>query len=124
MHSSRRVDCAFRASVGRAMAGDEGGESSAAAPMEVEAPAAGTLPATKEKEYLEDGEALSAPIESAIKPGDLYASFKQAEADRDFLDVQEQYIKDEIKNLKRELIRTFFCFFLRRDRGRDRPSTA
>jgi len=88
------------------MGGDEGGESSAAAPMEVEAPAAGTLPATKEKEYLEDGEALSAPIESAIKPGDLYATFKQAEADRDFLDVQEQYIKDEIKNLKRELIRT------------------
>ena len=36
---------------------------------------------------------------------DLYGKYKLLEKEKDFLDVQEQYIKDEIKNLKRELIR-------------------
>mmetsp|Transcript_23226 Transcript_23226/g.27927 ORF Transcript_23226/g.27927 Transcript_23226/m.27927 type:complete len:407 (+) Transcript_23226:73-1293(+) len=36
---------------------------------------------------------------------DYYVKYKQLEKERDFLDVQEQYVKDEIKNLKRELIR-------------------
>ena len=36
---------------------------------------------------------------------DLYRRYKQLEKEREFLDVQEQYVKDEIKNLKRELIR-------------------
>ena len=42
---------------------------------------------------------------SAIPEGDLYALFKQKEGELAFLDVQERYVKDEIKNLKRELIR-------------------
>ena len=80
---------------------------------------------------------LSAPIVSAIPEGDLYATYKNTEGERDFLDVQEKYVrgrrrasgvparrasrgifratppprnarrqvKDEIRNLKRELIR-------------------
>mmetsp|Transcript_2008 Transcript_2008/g.7755 ORF Transcript_2008/g.7755 Transcript_2008/m.7755 type:complete len:417 (-) Transcript_2008:411-1661(-) len=42
---------------------------------------------------------------AASKKPDLYTLFKRREQERDFLDVQEQYVKDEIKNLKRELIR-------------------
>lgn len=85
------------------MAGDD----KTSAPMEVEAPAASAedLAPLETKHELVKGEALSERPEKPIKDGDLYATFKQAEADRDFLDVQEQYIKDEIKNLKRELIR-------------------
>ncbi|KAF4323011.1 hypothetical protein BBO99_00003367 [Phytophthora kernoviae] len=36
---------------------------------------------------------------------DLYAKFKSLERHLEFLDIQESYIKDEMKNLKRELIR-------------------
>ncbi|GMF25592.1 unnamed protein product [Phytophthora lilii] len=36
---------------------------------------------------------------------DLYAKFKSLERHLEFLDIQEGYIKDEMKNLKRELIR-------------------
>lgn len=36
---------------------------------------------------------------------DLYGLVKRREQERDFLDVQEQYVKDEILHLKRELIR-------------------
>ncbi|TMW60345.1 hypothetical protein Poli38472_000387 [Pythium oligandrum] len=36
---------------------------------------------------------------------DLYSKFKSLERHLEFLDIQEGYIKDEMKNLKRELIR-------------------
>lgn len=36
---------------------------------------------------------------------DCYGMWKKREQEREFLEVQEQYVKDEIKNLKRELIR-------------------
>ncbi|KAG6960013.1 hypothetical protein JG687_00008459 [Phytophthora cactorum] len=36
---------------------------------------------------------------------DLYAKYKSLERHLEFLDIQEGYIKDEMKNLKRELIR-------------------
>jgi len=37
--------------------------------------------------------------------GDLYATLKGLQRSLEFLDIQEEYIKDEMKNLKRELIR-------------------
>ena len=75
--------------------------------MDVEPPAEATEAATEAKAMPKkiDASELSAPIVSAIKPDDLYAKMKNMEQEKDFLDVQEQYIKDEIKNLKRELIR-------------------
>ena len=36
---------------------------------------------------------------------DLYAKFKALQRQEEFLDLQEEYIKDEMRNLKRELIR-------------------
>ena len=36
---------------------------------------------------------------------DLYVKFKTLQQRLEFLDIQEEYIKDEMKNLKRELIR-------------------
>ncbi|TYZ67897.1 hypothetical protein PybrP1_010143 [[Pythium] brassicae (nom. inval.)] len=45
---------------------------------------------------------LPAAIESKE---DLYTKFKSLERHLEFLDIQEGYIKDEMKNLKRELIR-------------------
>jgi hypothetical protein len=36
---------------------------------------------------------------------DLYAQFKALQRMEEFLDLQEEYVKDEMKNLKRELIR-------------------
>lgn len=36
---------------------------------------------------------------------DLYAGFKKLQRQLEFLDIQEEYIKDEQKNLKRELLR-------------------
>lgn len=36
---------------------------------------------------------------------DLYATLKELQRAQEFLDIQEEYIKDEMKNLKRELIR-------------------
>ncbi|KAH8043963.1 proteasome-activating ATPase [Aureococcus anophagefferens] len=75
--------------------------------MEVDAPA-DDAPAPKEEPEMPkvvDPKSLSAPIVSAITENDLYAKYKTMEQEKDFLDVQEQYIKDEIKNLKRELIR-------------------
>ena len=35
---------------------------------------------------------------------DLYATVKGLQRAQEFLDIQEEYIKDEMKNLKRELI--------------------
>ena len=36
---------------------------------------------------------------------DLYTRLKQLQRQLEFVDIQEEYIKDEMKNLKRELIR-------------------
>lgn len=36
---------------------------------------------------------------------DLYAQLKGLQRQEEFLDIQEEYIKDEMRNLKRELIR-------------------
>lgn len=36
---------------------------------------------------------------------DLYAKYKALLRQEEFLDLQEEYIKDEMRNLKRELIR-------------------
>ena len=36
---------------------------------------------------------------------DLYSRLKRAQRQVEMLDIQEEYIKDEMKNLKRELIR-------------------
>jgi 26S proteasome regulatory subunit T3 len=36
---------------------------------------------------------------------DLYVKMKKLEAHLDFLNIQEEYIKDEQKNLQRELLR-------------------
>lgn len=43
------------------------------------------------------------PLASA--GGDLYVKLKSLKKHLEFLDIQEEYIKDEMKNLKRELIR-------------------
>lgn len=40
-----------------------------------------------------------------IEEDDLYATLKGLQRNLEFLDIQEEYIKDEMKNLKRELIR-------------------
>jgi 26S proteasome regulatory subunit T3 len=46
---------------------------------------------------------------SAVPPGppppDFYRKMKELERKIEFLDIQEEYIKDEMKNLKREIIR-------------------
>ena len=60
---------------------------------------------TVHKEPRPKDEELMPQPKSAIPEGDLYALFKQKEGELAFLDVQERYVKDEIKNLKRELIR-------------------
>ena len=70
--------------------------------------AAATAPAAMDvdvKEPRPKDEELMPQPKSAIPEGDLYALFKQKEGELAFLDVQERYVKDEIKNLKRELIR-------------------
>ena len=36
---------------------------------------------------------------------DLYTQLKALQRQEEFLDIQEEYIKDEMRNLKRELIR-------------------
>jgi 26S proteasome regulatory subunit T3 len=36
---------------------------------------------------------------------DLYQILKEKEKHLEFLDIKEEYVKDEMKNLKRELIR-------------------
>jgi branched-subunit amino acid aminotransferase/4-amino-4-deoxychorismate lyase len=43
--------------------------------------------------------------ESSLESSDLYANLKSLQKSLEFLDIQEEYIKDEMKNLKRELIR-------------------
>ena len=41
----------------------------------------------------------------AQEDDDLYAQLKGLQRQEEFLDIQEEYIKDEMRNLKRELIR-------------------
>lgn len=40
-----------------------------------------------------------------VETEDLYAQLKSLQRQEEFLDIQEDYIKDEMRNLKRELIR-------------------
>ena len=42
---------------------------------------------------------------SSLKSSDFYTSLKRLQRDLEFLNLQEEYIKDEQKNLKRELVR-------------------
>ena len=44
-----------------------------------------------------------APARSRVK--DLYATMKKHQAQLEFMDITEEYLKDEMRNLKRELIR-------------------
>eukprot|EP00605_Chrysophyceae_sp_TOSAG23-4_P001559 GSChrysophyteH1.ASY1.ANO1.1710.1 assembled CDS len=44
-------------------------------------------------------------LESSVSESDLYAQLKMLQRQGEFLDIQEEYIKDEMRNLKRELIR-------------------
>ena len=52
---------------------------------------------------------LAVPFQDAEHLGkgedDLYAQLKSLQRQGEFLDIQEEYIKDEMRNLKRELIR-------------------
>jgi 26S proteasome regulatory subunit T3 len=43
--------------------------------------------------------------DSIQQDDDLYAQLKGLQRQEEFLDIQEEYIKDEMRNLKRELIR-------------------
>jgi 26S proteasome regulatory subunit T3 len=45
---------------------------------------------------------------------DLYLILKEKEKHLEFLDIKEEYVKDEMKNLKRELIRAKEVFELLR----------
>lgn len=42
---------------------------------------------------------------SAVEDEDLYARLKSLQRQIEFIDIQEEYVKDELKNLKRELLR-------------------
>jgi hypothetical protein len=44
-------------------------------------------------------------LKEEVPATDLYTQLKEAQAELEFLRIQEQYIKDESKNLKRELLR-------------------
>jgi 26S proteasome regulatory subunit T3 len=44
-------------------------------------------------------------MEEAGGDVDYYHKLKSLEKEAEFLDIQEEYIKDEMKNLQRELIR-------------------
>merc|ERR1712046_298434 len=51
--------------------------------------------------------ANASPMKSADEQSeaDLYSKMKQLQSQLDFLDTQESYVKDETKNLRRELLR-------------------
>ena len=74
--------------------------------MAAAAPAPAAMDVDVKEPRPKDEELMPQP-KSAIPEGDLYALFKQKEGELAFLDVQERYVKDEIKNLKRELMRVF-----------------
>merc|ERR1719498_953639 len=44
-------------------------------------------------------------VGSAIPQDDLFAQYKKLEKQLEFINLQDEYLKDEMKNLKRELIR-------------------
>jgi len=47
----------------------------------------------------------SSSSSSSVTEQDLYSKLKALQREEEFLDIQEEYIKDEMRNLKRELIR-------------------
>jgi 26S proteasome regulatory subunit T3 len=65
--------------------------------IKIEPPAAPQKPVTMD---VETGDPAQAALSS-----DLYSRLKTVQRQLEFLDIQEDYIKDEQKNLKRELIR-------------------
>lgn len=56
------------------------------------------LPSTKSA-YLQGGDA------TAFDEEDLYSRLKSLVRQLEFVDIQEEYVKDELKNLRRELLR-------------------
>eukprot|EP00823_Brevimastigomonas_motovehiculus_P000162 TRINITY_DN10274_c0_g1_i1.p1 TRINITY_DN10274_c0_g1~~TRINITY_DN10274_c0_g1_i1.p1 ORF type:complete len:418 (+),score=131.97 TRINITY_DN10274_c0_g1_i1:40-1293(+) len=58
----------------------------------------------EKKETKEEEKVKAVELESSVQQ-DLYTAFKQAQRQLEFLEIQEEYIKDEQKFLKRELIR-------------------
>ncbi|KAL1518703.1 hypothetical protein AB1Y20_002990 [Prymnesium parvum] len=56
---------------------------------------------TKDVEMM-DAAAPAAPVKA---PADLYSKMKTLQRHLEFLEIQEDYIKDEMQNLKRELVR-------------------
>ena len=48
---------------------------------------------------------VAASAGSVQAGSDLYSKMKQLQRQLEFLDIQEEYIKDEMQNLKRELVR-------------------
>jgi 26S proteasome regulatory subunit T3 len=49
---------------------------------------------------------IAKPAKAAVQnDDDLYSKLKRAQRQVEMLDIQEEYIKDEMKNLKRELLR-------------------
>jgi len=62
-------------------------------------------PATAASADVEMGAAEEVPVAAAVAPKDLYTQLKECQKELDFLKIQEAYIKDESKHLKRELLR-------------------
>jgi 26S proteasome regulatory subunit T3 len=46
-----------------------------------------------------------------IDQGGMYLRLKELQRQLEILEIQEEYIRDETKNLKREMIRAKVCFF-------------
>lgn len=44
------------------------------------------------------------------EPGEMYIRLKELQRQLEILEIQEEYIKHETKNLKREMIRAKVCF--------------
>jgi 26S proteasome regulatory subunit T3 len=45
-----------------------------------------------------------------VDQGEMYLRMKELQRQLEILEIQEQYIKDETKNLKREMVRAKVCF--------------
>jgi 26S proteasome regulatory subunit T3 len=69
------------------------------AAMEVVSPT--DVPLTKDVDMME----TSPAVPKAGASSDLYSKMKLLQKQLEFLDIQEDYIKDEMQNLKRELVR-------------------
>ncbi|RWW13351.1 hypothetical protein GW17_00022926, partial [Ensete ventricosum] len=50
-------------------------------------------------------DALLSPAPAADEEDDLYGRLKSLQRQIEFIDIQEEYVKDELKNLKREHLR-------------------